>query len=267
MARNVADLALLLGTLSGYEEKIPLSLSDDPDLCSLTPYNVHDRLRSDLKGRKVAWLGDWNGYLPMEAGVLDVCEKALKTFPSFGVEVEKIAPPYDPAVLWENVWLPLRHFTSQALRPFYEDPEKRALLKPEAVFEYEGGSKYGSREIYAASVKRTEWFHALLKVFEKYDYVAVPTAQVFPFDKMVPWPKEIAGKKMDTYHRWMEVVTHWTLAFSPVVAVPAGFNDRGLPMGMQLIGKPRADFDLLRLAYAYEGLNDWVGTHKPDYLS
>jgi amidase len=266
MARNVADLALLLGTLSGYEEKIPLCLSDDPDLRALTPYNVHDRLKADVKGRKVAWLGDWGGYLSMEPGVLDVCEKALKSFSSFGVEVEKIASPYDPEALWNNVWLPMRHFTSQALKPFYDDPAKRALLKPEAIFEYEGGQKYSATDIYIASMKRTEWYLALLKVFEKFDYIAVPTAQVFPFDKTVHWPKEIAGKKMDTYHRWMEVVTHWTLSASPIIAIPAGFSDKGLPMGIQLIGKPRADFDLLQFSFAYETHNDWYNTHKPKYL-
>ena len=265
MARNVADLTLLLGTLAGYEEKIPLSLADDPSFCGLAPYNVHDRLKIKIKGRKLAWLGDWDGYLPMEDGVLDVCEKALKTFPSFGVEVEKIAPPYDPTVLWSEVWLPLRHFTSQSLRPFYDDPAKRALLKPEAIFEYEGGRKYSVTDVYSASMKRTEWFLALQKVFETYDYIAVPTAQVFPYDKTTHWPKEIAGKKMDTYHRWMEVAIHWTLSASPVAAIPAGFSDKGLPMGIQLVGKPRSDFDLLQLAYAYEAQNDWVGTHKPKY--
>jgi len=266
MARNVADLALLLGTLSGYEEKIPLSLSDDTDYCGLTPENVHSRLKTDVRGRKVAWLGDWNGYLPTEAGVLETCEKALKTLPTFGVEVEKIANPYDPAVLWNNVWLPSRHFASQSLKPFYDDPAKRALLKPEAIFEYEGGRNYTAQDIYLASVKRTEWYHALLKVFEKFDYVAVPSAQVFPFDKTMTWPKEIAGKKMDTYHRWMEVVAPWTLSASPIISIPAGFNDKGLPMGIQIIGKPRADFDVLQFAYAYETHNDWVGSHKPKYL-
>ncbi|MCL2608353.1 MAG: amidase [Treponema sp.] len=268
MARNVADLALLLATLAGYDEKIPLSLADDADLASLNPRNVRDRLKTDLRGKKIAWLGDWNGYLPMEAGVLETCEKALESFSPLGVAVRPLPPPYDPAVLWNEVWLPLRHFTSQSLRPFYDDPEKRALLKPEAVYEYEGGKRYGPADVYFAGIKRGEWFLALLKVFEEYDYVAVPTAQVFPFDKTVRWPAEIAGKKMDSYHRWMEVVIPWTLSACPVVAVPAGFREGPngeLPMGIQIVGKPRGDFDLLRLAAAYESCKDWVGTRKPAY--
>lgn len=266
MARSVADLALLLSTLSGYDNLTPSSLCDDPDLKSITPDNVNDRLKADMKGKKVAWLGDWEGYLPMEDGVLTLCEKALSGFSEFGVAVEKIKQPYDPVNFWEEIWLPFRHFAIIMLKPFYDDQEKRKLLKPEAIYEYEGALKYSMQDLYLAGVKRSDWFRALLKVFETYDYVAVPTAQVFPFDKTVTWPTEIAGRKMDSYHRWMEVVSHWTASGGPVVAMPAGFNAQGLPMGIQISGRPRSDFDLLQLAHAYEQRNDWVGLCRPKLL-
>jgi amidase len=57
---------------------------------------------------------------------------------------------------------------------------------------------------------------------------------------------------MDTYHRWMEVVIYATLAGLPCISVPVGFGATGLPMGMQLIGKPRGERALLQLAHAYE---------------
>ncbi|MCX7634783.1 MAG: amidase family protein, partial [Syntrophales bacterium] len=57
---------------------------------------------------------------------------------------------------------------------------------------------------------------------------------------------------MDTYHRWMEVVIGPSLAGLPTMSVPAGFNDAGLPMGIQIVGKAGADFAVLQLAYAYE---------------
>jgi len=266
IARNVADLALLLSTLSGYDAAAPLSLEEDPNLKSLNPFNVHEKLLSSQKGRKIAWLGDWDGYLPMEDGVIDLCEKALAKFPEFGVDVENIKPPYDPEAFWNEIWLPLRHFSAQALKGLYDVEEKKKLLKPESIFEYEGLSGWSGRDIYFASLKRSDWYRAMLKVFEKYDFIAVPTAQLFPFDKNIHWPEEIAGKKMDTYHRWMEVVTHWTMSGSPVVAIPAGFNENGLPMGIQIVGKPRSDFDLLQFAYAYETRNDWVNTYRPEIL-
>ncbi|RZI96344.1 MAG: amidase, partial [Variovorax sp.] len=68
------------------------------------------------------------------------------------------------------------------------------------------------------------------------------------------WPREVAGRTMDTYHRWMEVVIYATLAGLPAISVPAGFGANGLPMGLQLIGGPQADLALLRVASRYERL-------------
>lgn len=266
MGRTVSDVALLLNTQSGYRPEAPGSLAVDPELRSLTVSNIHDKLNVSQKGKKVAWIGNWDGYLPMEKGVLELCEKALKTFPDFGVAVDAIRSPTDPEALWNDVWLPHRHICASTMKKFYDDPEKRKLLKPEAIFEYEGSLKYSGQDIFKASQKRGEWYLTVLKLFDKYDFLAVPTAQIFPFDKTLHWPQEVAGKTMDTYHRWMEVVTPWTLCGCPIVAIPAGFNENGVPMGIQVIGRPRGDFELLQFAYAYEKSKDWFNIKKPAEL-
>ena len=69
---------------------------------------------------------------------------------------------------------------------------------------------------------------------------------------------EIAGRTMDSYHRWMEVVIGPTLAGAPAISVPAGFNEAGLPMGLQIIAAPRRDADLLAVAALYEKLCPWL---------
>jgi amidase len=58
-------------------------------------------------------------------------------------------------------------------------------------------------------------------------------------------------------------VVAWTLSGSPVISVPVGFSAEGLPMGMQLIGRPRDDLGVLQLAAAYEQARDWVGSRLP----
>jgi len=253
MARNVPDLALLLATMSGYDKRVPSSLEDDAQLKALTPDNVCERLDTDIKNAKIAWIGDAGGYLPMEDGVLSICETALKKLSADGgVIVEPLEPFFDPAIFWEKVWLPIRHFGSVQLKPLYDDPDMRKLLKPEAIFEYESSQKYTISDLYSAGVIRSEIYIALLDVFEEYDFIAVPTAQVFPFDKNINWPTEIAGKKMDSYFRWMEVVSHWTMTGCPIAAVPAGFSMDNKPMGLQIVGKPRGDFELLKFAYGME---------------
>ncbi|KWR91469.1 amidase [Cupriavidus sp. IDO] len=263
MGRTVADVALLLATQAGPDPRTPLALEQDPVLARLNPDNVMASLGADLKGKRIAWLGDWDGCLPMEAGILPLCEQALQAFPAFGVAVEKIKPPFAPERLWKT-WLVHRHFlVGNGMLPFYRDPAKRALLKPEAVWEIEGALKLSASDVFAASAERSAWLQALQQVFASFDYIAVPTAQVFPFDVREPWPKSIAGRQMDTYHRWMEVVFPWTLSGCPAISVPVGFGREGLPMGMQLIGRPRDDLSVLRLARAYEQERDWVGRHLP----
>jgi amidase len=105
-----------------------------------------------------------------------------------------------------------------------------------------------------ASEVRTAFHTHLLQLFERVDVLALPVAQVWPFPIGERWPKTIAGRAMDTYHRWMEATLYATFAGLPAVSLPAGFHANGRwPAGLQLIGAPRADAALLRVAAAYEG--------------
>jgi amidase len=103
-----------------------------------------------------------------------------------------------------------------------------------------------------ASAERTAFYASFTELFDRFDVLALPTAQVWPFDAGERWPQRIGDREMDTYHRWMEVTSYATFAGLPAISVPVGFDLRGLPMGMQLIGGPRGDVDLLRFARAYE---------------
>jgi len=266
MARNVADLALLLGTLSGRAHLAPLSRDDDARIRSLTPGNVFDKLKADVSGSKVAWLGDWDGHLAMEKGILETTEKTLSGFPSFGVSVEKIKPFYDPAEFWEKIWLPIRHYSACSLGRHIVDG-RRDAMKPEARWEYDGAAKTSAQEVYDAFVRRSAFYKAMMRVYEEYDYIAVPSAQVFPFDKTLHWPKEIEGREMKTYHNWMEVVTHWTMGGNAIISVPAGFGGtNSLPIGIQLVAKPGNDFELLQFAMAYEEANGSTFKRRPALL-
>lgn len=93
--------------------------------------------------------------------------------------------------------------------------------------------------------------------------LALPSAQVFAFDAGVHWPDRIGDVEMDTYHRWMEIVTPVTLAGLPVISVPVGFDARGRSMGMQLAGRLGADLPLLRLAQAYHERTQWPQRRPP----
>jgi amidase len=131
------------------------------------------------------------------------------------------------------------------------------------LWEYDQAASLTGNEFMRASVQRTVFYRHLLSHFEQYDFLALPVSQVWPFDAEERWPNCINGVAMDTYHRWMEVVIYATLAGLPCISVPVGFNEKGLPMGMQLIGKPRGDLALLQLAHAYEAVSQDLLQRRP----
>lgn len=113
---------------------------------------------------------------------------------------------------------------------------------------------YTEQDIAAANRIRGDWHAELDRLFTQYDFLLLPTAQVFPYSKATHWPQEIAGRKMDTYHRWMEVVIPGSLGGLPIVNVPVGFDSQGRPMGMQVMGKFGDDRRVLEFALAYENI-------------
>ena len=201
---------------------------------------------------RVAWLGDLGGRLPFEAGVLDLCTAALERAQAGGFRTEPMLPDFDFEALWQ-AFVTLRHATGgTALKLHYDNPAQRILLKPEVIWEIEGSLGLTAPQIHAASVVRSLWYKAVLGLFDRFDLLVLPSAQVFAFDAETHWPAEIAGRKMDSYHRWMEVSAFATMAGCPAMNVPVGFDKRGRSMGMQLIGRPRADAEVLTAAAAYE---------------
>ena len=140
-------------------------------------------------------------------------------------------------------------------------------MKPEAIYEIETGLKLSAYDITAASVIRSEWYQAVRQFFERYDYFIVPTAQVFPFDAELHWPTEIAGRKMETYHEWMKAMLLVSMSGCPALAVPAGFDERNLPMGIQIVAPNRRELDCLALGYAYTTAANWTNTRLPSLLA
>jgi amidase len=260
MARNVPDLALLLSVLAGYDARAPLSLDG-----SGTRFLAD--LKADFKGKRIGWLGDLNGWAPYEPGVLDVCRAALKSFESLGCTVSDAMPDALPEPAWQ-AFIKIRQWQQGwSLHNYYADPARRALLKPEALYEVEGGLKLSGFDVTAASVARTHWSHAFAQLFDRFDFLLMPTAQTFAFDINERWPHQIAGHTMQTYHEWMKAVCLVTMAGCPSLAVPAGFDSRGLSMGLQIIAPVHHEIDCLKLAQAYDQATEWTARHLPPALT
>ena len=248
MGRTVEDVARLLSVQAGENPEVPFGrLNED----------FAAKLRIDMRGKRIAWLGDWGGAYQTEPGILPLCEAALQVFADMGATVEAIAPPFPAEKLWQ-AWTTLRAMLNAGgMKALYDDPKKRAQIKPESLWEIEQGRGLTAQAVYEASTIRSRWYAHAARLFERYDAVVLPTAQVWPFPVEWRWPQAINSVAMDTYHRWMEVVIPVSLIGLPALSVPVGFGANGLPMGMQIAGPMGADARVLAMGQAYHLATDW----------
>lgn len=259
MARSVPDLAMLLSVQAGYDARIPTTIREEGSAFA-------GPIHADIEGWRIGWLGDFGGEIPLEAGIKDLCEDALKVLQSLGATVDEAKPDYPLETMFQH-WILLRRAAFAAARhSIYVDPATRHLMKPEAQWEAEGGVAMTVLEFEAALRVRTAWYESMRRLFDRFDILVLPTAQVFPFQIGTQWPKEIAGRAMDTYHRWMQVVIPFTMANLPAMSVPIGFGAAGTPMGMQLAAPCGEDMRVLRIAHAYDEATRWVKTRRPALL-
>lgn len=254
MARTLEDVARLLEVQAGENPEVPFGRAPEP-------YSA--RLERDPKGLRIGWLGDWGGAYATEAGILPLCEDALRVLEGMGCTIEPVAPPFPAEKLW-HAWTTLRAMLNAGAKgALAADPVKRALLKPETLWEIEQGANLPAAAVYEASVIRSRWYARAAKLFRQYDALVMPSAQVWPFPAEWRWPERINDRAMDTYHRWMEVVVPVSLIGLPSLNVPVGFGPQGLPMGMQIIGPAGADASVLALGHAYHQATDWPARRPP----
>jgi amidase len=254
MARTVEDVARLLTVQAGENPAVPFGRAAAP---------FGDRLDMEMRGKRIGWLGDWGGAYALEPGIADLCEAGLSVLRDLGAEVEVLPPPFPAEKLW-FAWTTLRAMlNSNGKRAVYDDPAKRAQLKPETVWEIEQGLGLSADAVYAASEIRSRWYARAAGLFDRFDALVMPSAQVWPFPVEWRWPEAINGRVMDTYHRWMEVVIPVSLLGLPSLNVPVGFGANGLPMGMQIFGRFGADAAVLAMGQQYHLATDWPGRRLP----
>lgn len=246
MARNVPDLAMLLGVQAGFDPRLPLTRRQDD------PRQFAQPLEREMRGVRIGWLGDLGGHLPMDPELLTLTQRSLDHFKAIGCSVDMVQPSFDFEQLW-RAWITLRSFTfAGGHAQHYHDTARRSQLKPEAIWEIERGLALTGTEVFDSARVRTAWYQELVRLFEQFDFLVMPTTQIFPFEAELHWPKDVAGKPMDTYHRWMQSVIPVTMTGLPTLGAPAGFSAAGLPAGIQIIGPTQTDFSVLQVGHAYD---------------
>ncbi len=238
MARTVEDVALLHGVMTGIGGRI----IDD----------------GSVTGTTVAWAPSFGDAMPVEPVVVATIESARVVVEGLGCDVTDAAPELRGA---REAFLTLRART-YALGLGDLLTEHRAEMKPTLVWNIEQGLELTDDDVERAVTRRDEVRAAAAAFFATYDVLVVPVAQVPPFDVDLEYPTQVAGVPMATYLDWMESCWSITVLGAPAISVPCGFTDSGLPIGMQIVGRPGADAAVLRFARAFERATE-VGAIRP----
>ena len=219
MARTVRDLAQLLSTQAGYDPRTPLSIAQGPQ--SFVPGPECQRAAGGASHGSATWAGISR---PNQAYWTCV-RRPCSAWPAAGAIVEPLTSiGVDLDRLWDAWLLWRRALVAPSVGAVMTTPAARARVKPEAQWEYDQAQSLSMVDFTRASEMRSRFYAALLQLFERFDALALPVAQVWPFPVVEHWPKRIEGRTMDTYHRWMEATIYATFAGLPAISVPGGIS-------------------------------------------
>jgi len=245
MARTVADVALLLAVLAGPDPRAPFAL-DAPPPSPGSPAGIARLLDRDLRGLRVGWSPDLG--LPVEPEVTAALAPAREVLAGLGCVVTDAAPDLSGA---DEAFRTIRaaRFARGFGAMLREHP---GLLGPNVTWNTERGLELTAADLTRAATLQAGVAGRVTEFFGAVDVLACPVSQVAPFPVELDWVHEIGGVPQRTYLDWMASCYLISMTGLPAVSVPAGFTPAGLPVGLQLVGRRRSDWDLLAIARAFE---------------
>ena len=242
MARNVADLALLLDVMAGYDARDPMSL-DDP--ASSFEENA---LQRQVPPR-IAFSADL-GVTPVDPEVAQICERAAMRFSELGAIVEHDHPDFSGLQEVFQVHRAMSYAASYG--PLLE--ANRSIFKPEIVWNVEQGLALTADEIMAAMVTRSQIYERAQRFFAQTDLILTPATVVPPYPIEQRFVERIGDYKFSNYIEWCSIAYAFTVIGAPALSIPCGFTQSGLPVGLQIVAAPRQEARLLSAALAFEEL-------------
>jgi amidase len=215
-------------------------------------------LERSFKNTRIAWCLDLGG-LPLDHRVRTVLEAQRQTFIDLGCDVEDVCPDLSGA---DEIFLTLRAWNYwHTLGSLME--KHRHEMKPEAVRQIKAGRNLSGSDVAKAMTQHGELMERMRRFLEKFHFLLCAVNQLPPFDATIDWPHEIAGVKMTHYIEWMQSAYWITPTFCPAISVPAGFTEKGLPVGIQIVGRYREDLGVLQIAHAFEQATEF-GQRRPN---
>jgi amidase len=233
MTRNIDDMALLLDAMSHWDYREPQSL-EKPAV------SFRDQVKNRKKPLRVAYSADL-GITPVDPEVAEICKKAAEKFQEMGVEVVEANPDFTEA-----------HESFQTLRAISfctgigglleTDRDK---LKPEVIWNLEKGFRMEAGDVIKAFKQRGKLVDRANAFMQDYDLLLTPATIVSPYPVEQRYVTSCNGQEFETYIDWLAIAYAITLVSLPALSLPCGFTSTGLPVGLQMVGKPRGEGGLL----------------------
>ena len=254
MGRTVADVALMLDAQAHFDARDPLSWPRPP-----VPFV--DAVRRPRIPKRVGYTADL-GIGRVETQVARICEQAVMRLADCGTHVDDGCPDFSGG--FESFQTLRANLVAAVRGPLLDTARER--ICPEIIWNIEKGLQQSGADVARAERLRGALFNRVSAFFGEYDLLACPTVAVAPFPVEQRFPTEIDGAPLDSYIDWMYLTFVLTLTGCPTISIPAGFTDDGRPVGLQLMGRPRGDFELLGAAQLLETTLG-VSTFTPQALA
>lgn len=246
MTRTVEDCALAMNALTGHDPSIP------------SPPDYTAGLEKGVKGLRVGVVKEFFEEA-LDPQVEAAVQSALETLEDLGADVS------------EASWPVHRH--SMSISTTIIMPESAAVhrkllashgpdLPPAVRLRLEAGLFVSGADYVEAQRARTLFLEETRRIFEDFDILAGPTLPITAHP-IGATQVQVGDVTLPSTLALTQYTRPFNLNGNPAVTVPCGFSDEGLPIGLQLAGRPFDEATVLRAAYAYEQATDWHKRRPP----
>jgi amidase len=233
-------VALQLAATAGRDVGDALSYDVDAAAFATPP-------RVDLSRLRVAWTVDF-GVCAVDRAIAETFRGKIAAMRHLFRTCDEVAFDFGEAHRCFDV-MRAESFVAQHRDAYAKDPTS---LGPNVRANYELGAALTLADCASAHLEQTRIFQRFQTVFQGYDLVLSPTTPISAFPWTELYLKEVNGEPLENYYRWLALTYVVTLVTNPALSLPCGADHRGMPFGLQVIGRFRGDRDLLGAGAALE---------------